>query len=244
MVLWFPWSTHSVMCKGTCLRVSHLSFQNFFTVCFCISKTISIILLSFIQTVFWFLIAIKFLSAFLLPVSVPWPNLEDFSIYYFDSWGQSSNSRRLKMINAKQTGRQLTQSLSCFVFSNDDSDPGVLQILRFGNSAWDLSGVNFSVQGFFFGFWFFAPIQSSPSLEIRTIPPPPTPQGQWQQWECQKCKFIKLKLCTCTKLFGTFLSWPLLNYCHDKFSSAMFQRHRKHTIWRVILSYITLRCGP
>ena len=36
---------------------------------------------------------------------------------YFDSWGQSSNSRRLKMINAKQTGRQLTQSLSCFVFS-------------------------------------------------------------------------------------------------------------------------------
>ena len=37
------------------------------------------------------------------------------------------------MINAKQTGRQLTQSLSCFVFSNDDGDPGVLQILRFGN---------------------------------------------------------------------------------------------------------------
>ena len=37
------------------------------------------------------------------------------------------------MINAKQTGRQLTQNLSCFVFSNDDSDPGVLQILRFGN---------------------------------------------------------------------------------------------------------------
>ena len=60
--------------------VSHLSFQNFVTVCFCISKTISIILLSFIQTVFWFLIAIKFLSAFSLPVSVPLPNLEDFSI--------------------------------------------------------------------------------------------------------------------------------------------------------------------
>ena len=144
MVLWFPWSTHSVMCKGTCLRVSHLSFQKFFTVCFCISKTISIILLSFFQTVFWFLIAIKFLSAFLLPVSVPWPNLD-----YFDSWGQSSNSRRLKMINAKQTGRQLTQSLSCFVFSNDDSDPGVLQILRFGNLAWDLSGVNFWSRDFF-----------------------------------------------------------------------------------------------
>ena len=162
---------------------------------------------------------------------------------YFDSWGQSSNSRRLKMINAKQTGRQLTQSLSCFVFSNDDSDPGVLQILRFGNSAWDLSGVNIW-SGIFFGFWFFAPIPSSPSLEIWTIPPPPTPQGQWQQWECQKFKFIKLKLCTCTKLFGTFLSWSLLNYGHDKFSSAIFQRHRKHTIWRVILSYITRRCGP
>ena len=55
------------------------------------------------------------------------------------------------MINAKQTGRQLTQSLSCFVFSNDDSDPGVLQILRFGNSAWDLLGVNFW-SGICFGF--------------------------------------------------------------------------------------------
>ena len=64
------------------MRVSHLSFQNFFTVCFCISKTISIIiLLSFIQSVSWFLIAVKFLSEFSLPVSVPRPNLEDFSVF-------------------------------------------------------------------------------------------------------------------------------------------------------------------
>ena len=55
------------------------------------------------------------------------------------------------MINAKQTGRQLTQSLSCFVFSNDHIDPGVLQILRFGNSARDFCGVNFwSRDGFGF----------------------------------------------------------------------------------------------
>ena len=242
MVLWFPWSTHSVMCKGTCLHVSHLSFQNFFTVCFCISNTISIILLSFIQTVFWFLIAIKFLSAFLLPVSVPWPNLEDFSIILtvevnhqivederwsmlsrlVDSWRRVSAVLFLAMMTVTQ---------GYFRFKGSEIRHGICRGLIFG-------------PGIFFGFWFFAPIQSSPSLEIRTIRPPLTPQGQWQQWECQKCKFIKLKLCTCTKLFGTFLSWPLLNYGHDKFSSAMFQRHRKHTIWRVILSYITLRCGP
>ena len=95
---------------------------------------------------------------------------------YFDSWGQSSNSRRLKMINAKQTGRQLTQSLSCFVFSNDDSDPGVLQILRFGNSAWDLSGVNFWSRGLFLDFDFLPQFNHPHRLKSRLYPLPPPPR--------------------------------------------------------------------
>ena len=79
------------------------------------------------------------------------------------------------MINAKQTGRQLTQSLSCFVFSNDDSDPGVLQILRFGNSAWDLSGLIF-VQVFFLDFDFLPQFNHPHRLKSGLYPLPPPPR--------------------------------------------------------------------
>ena len=80
------------------------------------------------------------------------------------------------MINAKQTGRQLTQSLSCFVFSNDDSDPGVLQILRFGNSAWDLSGVNFWSRGLFLDFEFLPQFNPPHRLKSKLYPLPPPPR--------------------------------------------------------------------
>ena len=111
---------------------------------------------------------------------------------YFDSWGQSSNSRRLKMINAKQTGRQLTQSLSCFVFSNDDSDPGVLQILRFGNSAWDLSGVNFWSRDFFW-ILIFCPNSIIPIAWNPDYTPSPHPPGTVTAVGMSKMQIYKAK---------------------------------------------------
>ena len=58
----------------------------------------------------------------------------------------------------------------------------MLKILRVRNSAWDFLGVNFWSREFFgfcwkpegsFGVLIFAPIRSSPSLEIPSTPPPP-----------------------------------------------------------------------
>ena len=58
----------------------------------------------------------------------------------------------------------------------------VLQIHFYGfiNSAWDFLGVKFWSRDFFRFFWvlIFAPIQSSMSLDIQGIPPPPPWGGQ------------------------------------------------------------------